>query len=114
MHRILFVAAMTAAPAFAGSPEPACQPYSEIRAQVGMEREKVLWAGRSADDTDIIVLVSADLTSFTVLEKDDRTDPHGEACLVLRGTTSKIAPAFQQQPAEAPLPVSPSTIIIPG
>lgn len=87
----------------AGAPEPACQPYTAARAQLGIEGEKVLWSGRTDTDTDIVVLVQPDGHTFTILEKQDRDNPNGEACLIFRGTTNKLAPAFQPTPAAAPV-----------
>lgn len=123
MTRTLFATAalaLASTSALAGSPDPACQPYLELRAQLDVEGEKVLWAGRSDQDSDIVVLTQADGHSFTIVEKQDRTDPNGEACMIHRGSTGIIAPAFRRaeptavEAPAAPLPVSPSTIVVPG
>ena len=105
--KILFTTAalaLASTTALSGGLEPTCQPYTEARAALGAEGEKVLWSGRTNQDIDIIVLVQSDGQTFTILEKEDRLDPNGETCLLFHGTANKLAPAFQL-PAEAAAPL---------
>jgi hypothetical protein len=85
----------------------ACPPYTSVRADAHAEGEKVLWVGRTVNNTDIVVLVSAGGRTFTILEKVERGNPDGAACILSRGTSNRMAAAWLGRQMPAPSPVAP-------
>jgi hypothetical protein len=90
MRQLLATAALALAfPAQADEPTWVCRPYPELRAELGTQRQKVLWSGLTEMGHELVLLVS-DRRTFTVLERQ----PSGDACVIHRGRGSKLAPSF--------------------
>ena len=67
-----------------------CGPDEDVRGELGKLHQKIMWSGWTEMGHELLLLSSADLRTFTVLERQ----ADGDVCVIHRGKGSKLAQSF--------------------